>query len=647
MRRLTLLIAATLVAGLPVLPGSAPTAAQAATPTAGQSTYVPLSPVRLMDTRENTDPRAGALGPGGTKDLVVAGVGDVPAGATAVVLNVTAVQPTSGTDVRVYPTPTDDAFPLVSNLNAARGVTVANLVTVKVGVGGSVRLRNEAGDTHLVVDLSGYYAEGGAGASYTGASPRRLLDTRDAPAPLGPEEVRDLVVVGGEQGAPEGATAVVLNVTAVAGTSGTDIRVYPAGSPAPPEVSNLNPPRGQTVPAAVVVAVGTGGAVSLRNQAGSVHLVVDLSGWYVPGTDGAVFHPVDPLRLLDQRTTRAPLGAGETADLVVGGARVVHPTASAVVLNVTATGVTSASDVRVYPKATGGEVPEVSNLNVVAGQTVPNAVFATVGRDGSVRLRNEAGSLYLVADVSGWFGPAGEGWDISWPQCTDAAGNSSRTGTTARHPEGGAFAVIGLTDGTANNFRRVGCFADAYAWASSLPGDPSVYVILDAPGNSDSDWARPGPRDCDGSNTDVDCGWNYGWNVLSNALTFLPTDADGGRPMVWLDVEGPYSSGPFWQSSFAVNKAVITAAVTRLQTAGVRVGIYTDHATSSAPDWKAITGSTDPLQLPTLPVWLFPAPAANPQSFCEQRRSPTGGPVVMGQYQTTVDGFTYDTNHPC
>ena len=642
---MTLLLAAALVAGLPLVPGSAPAPASAATPTAGQSTYVPLAPVRVMDTREDTDPLAGPLGPGGTKDLVVAGVNGVPVGATAVVLNVTVVQPTSGTDVRVYPSPTDGSVPLVSNLNAAAGVTVANLVTVKVGNGGAVRLRNEAGEAHLVADLSGYYAEGGEGASYTGAAPRRLLDTRDGAGAVGPGEVRDLVVRGGDLGAPESASAVVLNVTAVGGTSGTDVRVYPAGASEPPTVSNLNPPRGKTVPAAVVVAVGSGGAVSLRNEAGSVHLVVDLSGWYVPGTDGAVFHPVDPLRLLDQRTTRSPLGAGEAADLVVGGGRLVHPTASAAVLNVTATGVQGPSDVRVYPTSDSGEVPTVSNLNAVAGQTVANAVFATLGKDGSVRLRSSGATLFLVADVAGWFGPAGEGWDISWPQCRNATtGGSDRNGTVAQHPTGGAFAVIGLTDGTANNFRRVRCFDDAWQWARSLPGDPSVYVILDAPGANDSDWARPGPRDCDGTSTDVDCGWNYGWNVLDNALTFLPTEPDGSRPMVWLDVEGPYSSGPFWQSQ-AVNRAVITAAVARLAEAGVRTGIYTDHATSSSPDWTAITGGT--LKLPTLPVWLFPAPAANPQSFCEQRRSPTDGPVVMGQYQTQQDGVTYDTNHPC
>jgi hypothetical protein len=634
------LLAAVLVGatGLPVL-GSPSTAAAAATPTAGQSTYVPLSPVRLLDTREASDPLTGAAGPGGTKDLQVAGVAGVPAEATAVVLNVTVVQPTSSTDVRVYPTPTDGSVPLVSNLNAPAGLTFANLVTVKVGDGGKVRLRNQAGDAHLVADLSGYYVQGASGASYTGTTPRRLLDTRNGAGALGPGEVRGLAVRGGEA-APEGATAVVLNVTAVSPTQGTDVRVYPSGSPTPPEVSNLNPPAGRTTPAAVVVAVGADGAVALRNEAGSVHLVVDLSGWYVPGTDGAVFHPVAPVRLLDMRDTGTRLGDDGTADLQIGGAGVVPHLATAVVLNVTATGVSSSSDVRVYPTPNGDGFPLASNLNVVRGQTVPNTVFATLGRDGSVRMRNEAGTVALIADLSGWFGPAGEGWDISWPQCTP-----DRASATSRHPEGGAFAVIGLTDGTRDPFSRVSCFADAYAWASSLPGDPSVYVILNAPGPASTNWTRPGPRACDGTHGDRDCGWNYGWNIADNLLGFLPTDPDGSRPMVWLDVEGfrTYAtgqSGPTWSTSQAVNADVVSAAIARLSQAGLRLGAY-----STTVQWKDIVGD---LTAPSLQSWAAGAPASNPESYCTPVKSFTGGTVTLTQYQTTQpDGFVYDTNHPC
>jgi len=90
------------------VPGIAvPTAqAAAATPTAGQSTYVPLDPVRLFDTRDGSGgvPRQ-QVGQGATLDFLIRGVAGVPDNATAVVLNVTATHGDASTDIRVYPTP--------------------------------------------------------------------------------------------------------------------------------------------------------------------------------------------------------------------------------------------------------------------------------------------------------------------------------------------------------------------------------------------------------------------------------------------------------------------------------------------------------------------------------------------------------------
>jgi hypothetical protein len=137
---LPLALLATLLVGLVGLPSPlGPTTADAAQPTSGQSTYVPLEPVRLLDTRTG----GVRLGAGGTLDLPVVDGVRVPAGATAVVLNVTATDGTAVTDVRVFPTPADGgAGPLVNSLSVGRGATAANLVHVGIGASGSVRLRN-------------------------------------------------------------------------------------------------------------------------------------------------------------------------------------------------------------------------------------------------------------------------------------------------------------------------------------------------------------------------------------------------------------------------------------------------------------------------------------------------------------------------
>ena len=609
----------------------------------GQSLYVPVDPVRLLDTRSGLGAAKGAVGAAGVRDLQVVDGVRVPAGATAVVLNVTATAATAATtDVRAYPTPTGvDVPPTVSSLNLSAGATVANLVTVRVGAGGRVRLRNALGATHLVADLAGYYTGSGSGSSLVPGTPTRLLDTRSAGGPLRAGEVRRLQVVGAA-GVPAGTTAVVLNVTGVGATARTDVRVYPTRAGAAPVVSNLNPAPGRTTAASVVVPVGADGSVTLRNAAGRVDLVVDLLGRYAPGAAASVFSPVQPVRLLDTRGAGVPLGPGGVRDLVVAGAGPVPAPGTAVVLNVTAVGPTAAStDVRVYPTLADGGVPGTSNLNARRGQTVANAVLATVGRDGRVRLRNAAGAVHLVVDLAGWYGPSGEGWDISWPQCT-AAGS-----TASRLPVGGAFAVVGLTRGrplTSNE-----CFAAQWAWAQRLPGEPAVYLNVNAPGARTTPDGQRWAALCGPGQATSACGRAYGVELARYALARMPlVSRHGGRPMVWMDVEGPYANGPFWQGGYAgavaVNRAVLGGAVDTLRAAGHRVGIYTDRGSSSANDWRDIMGD---YRLTQTQNWVFRAPTADAHALCAPAHSATGGPVVMVQVQPEQSGEAYDVDHLC
>ncbi len=75
---------------------------------------------------------------------------------------------------------------------------------------------------------------------------------------------------------------------------------------------------------------------------------------------------------------------------------------SAAVLNVTATQPSTAAHLTVFP--TGTVAPLASNLNVLAGQTVPNLVVAKVGSDGKVSVYNSSGTTHVVFDVDGWYG---------------------------------------------------------------------------------------------------------------------------------------------------------------------------------------------------------------------------------------------------
>ena len=128
-------------------------------------------------------------------------------------------------------------------------------------------------------------------------------------------------------------------------------------------------------------------------------------------TTGAGFESLVPARLLD---TREGLGApiGKVADgstlvlQVTGRGGVPDVGVGAVVLNVTATEATAATYITVFPA--GETRPTASNLNLVAGDTVPNLVISKLGIGGTVSLYNNSGATHLIADVAGWF-PEGPG----------------------------------------------------------------------------------------------------------------------------------------------------------------------------------------------------------------------------------------------
>jgi glucose dehydrogenase len=113
--------------------------------------YTPITPNRILDSRFH-----GPIGEQAAIAVPVTGRFGVPAGGvSAVVLNVTATEPTSATYITVYPT--GDVRPTASNLNVVAGQTRPNLVVARVGEGGQVSLFNASGATHLVVDIMGWF----------------------------------------------------------------------------------------------------------------------------------------------------------------------------------------------------------------------------------------------------------------------------------------------------------------------------------------------------------------------------------------------------------------------------------------------------------------------------------------------------------
>ncbi|MEU4358814.1 hypothetical protein [Streptomyces virginiae] len=368
------------------------------------SRFVPHGPSRFLDTRDGTGATKQRVGPGGVVTLQVAGVKGIPvSGVTAVVMNVTAVQPTEAGHVMVYPN--GQATPKVSNLNFAPGQIVPNLVTVPV-VNGKIDLRNNAGSVDLIADVTGYYTDpSGAGSALNPITPSRFLDTRDGTGAtkqrVGPGGVVTLQVAGMKGIPATGVTAVVMNVTAVQPTEAGHVTVYPNGQAAP-GVSNLNFTPGQIVPNLVTVPV-VNGKVDLRNNSGSVDLIADVTGYYA--ATGSAFSAAGPVRLLDTRdgtgARAGVVGPGGSVSLqVTGVSGVPAQGVTAVVLNVTVTNPTEASHIIVHPHGIGR--PGVSNLNYTGGQTVANLVVVPVV-DGRVTFFNNSGAVDVIADLNGYF----------------------------------------------------------------------------------------------------------------------------------------------------------------------------------------------------------------------------------------------------
>ncbi len=242
----------------------------------GGDRYQPLLPSRIADTR--------AVGGGGPvtaaadRTVPVAGHGGVPSsGASAVVLTLTAITPTSAAYLQVYPTGNRPAQP-TSNTNLVPGQSVAALVTSPLGTGGAVQLHVSQGSVGFVADVLGYYTS--SGSRYVPLTPRRILDTRTGTPVTGGADRS--VTVAGRNGVPVGATAVVVNATAVGASQPLNLEIYPSGNPPAPRTSTVSPQDGYPVPDLVVMRLGTGGAINLSASSGSTHVVLDVVGYLAP-----------------------------------------------------------------------------------------------------------------------------------------------------------------------------------------------------------------------------------------------------------------------------------------------------------------------------------------------------------------------------
>ena len=379
----------------------------AAPPPGGR--FNPLTPARILDTRTGTGGITGTVGPAATVNVQVSGQGGVPAtGAVAVVMNVTVTSPSAASFLTLFPT--GSPKPLASTLNFAAGKTIPNLAVVGLGTDGKVAVFNNAGSTHVIIDVAGWYSGTSAGTDgrYQALnSPARLLDTRTgAGTRLGPNASLDVPVAGAGGVPATGVAAAVVNIAVTGTTTGSFLTAYPKGEPQP-LAANLNWVAGETVSNRAIVKVGTDGAIRLYNSGGLTHVIVDVVGWFtdasVAGTTG-MFISLPPTRVLDTRNGTGGITglrlAGSTVDVQIAGQGGVPPTGvSAVVLNAIDVGAAGGGWLTIFPAGTAR--PLVADLNYASGETRANLVVVKLGTGGKVSLFTSATS-HIVFDVAGY-----------------------------------------------------------------------------------------------------------------------------------------------------------------------------------------------------------------------------------------------------
>ena len=179
--------------------------------------------------------------------------------------------------------------PTPSNLNYVPGQTVPNLVTVAVGADGKVSVYNNAGSTHVIFDVVGYYSEAGRqrGSRFHAVTPTALFDTRTGSGGVGTSGRRRHVQVEGHRHGRrpvDGVTGVVLERDRdPAERRRAIITVYP-DDVSRPAASNLNFVPGLTVPEPRRRA-GPGErrrstSTTSRTSAVTSHLLADVVGYF-------------------------------------------------------------------------------------------------------------------------------------------------------------------------------------------------------------------------------------------------------------------------------------------------------------------------------------------------------------------------------
>jgi hypothetical protein len=352
------------------------------------SRYIPVTPERFVDTR---DGRGGVSGPvSGTATVTLPG--SVPADASTVVLDVSAVSPRGPGYLRVAPAGT---APTTTVLNFPAGHSVTGLVQTTSDAQHRIDISTYGSASDLTVDLVGYYTTtAGVGGHYVPVDATRVVDTRSGTGAPAGRMTTDLVFsLPGS--VPSDAVGVVLDVTAVDPVGDGYLRLAPTGTTATTTAVNFE---GGGSTTGLAVTRSSSGKVTVSIAGSSSNLVVDLLGYYDgASSSGSGYVPVTPTRFVDTRRGLAASGPG-AGPLAVTLPSSIPPDATAVLLDVSIVAPSGKGYIRF---AAPGTPATTTALNVLAGESRTGLVV-TGQRDGQLTLATYGMKSHLVIDLVGY-----------------------------------------------------------------------------------------------------------------------------------------------------------------------------------------------------------------------------------------------------
>ncbi|MDS0137855.1 MULTISPECIES: S1 family peptidase [unclassified Amycolatopsis] len=391
----------------------------------------------------------------------------------------------------------DAGGPLLRERNGVVELAGIHHASWQAGCLGSTETRQGTVETR-VDDIAGWIGLRLRGDAYTALpTAQRVLDTRtDTGGHQKPVAAGESVSVA-IPGLPAAASAVAVSLVGTGGTASTFLTAY---GDALPTTSNVNITGGRTAAGMAIVPVGADGRIKVRNNAGTIDVIVDYLGYYSASGE-STYQPKDkPGLVLDTRTSLGGhpgrLTPGEVVTVPVRGVAGVPADAVAVAVNLTGTESDSDTFFSVFAQGTPGP----STLNIVPNEHRATQSLVRIGDDGAIRIFLHHGQSHVLLSLVGSFVPGDTGSRYA-ALGTPTRLVDTRTGPAAPLGPGGIVTVpaAGLPSGAtavAVNVTGVQPSATTFlaAWSHDLPysGVPSTVNVMAGENTSNAATVRLG-----------------------------------------------------------------------------------------------------------------------------------------------------------